>query len=132
MLEDDGGKPAGVNLTAGRVSKGMKKLSAVLLVMSFALFVVAAGASDKTTNINGWVSETGCAAKHTAAGGEACVKKCIEKGAKMAFVSDEDKSVLLVENPDALAGHEGHHVTIAAHVDQEKKSVHVESVTMMK
>lgn len=109
----------------------MKKLYAVLLVMSFALFVVAAGASDKTTNINGWVSETGCATKHAADGGAECVKKCIAKGAKMAFVSDADKSVWTVDNPDKLAGHEGHHVTIAAHVDTEKKSVHVESVTMM-
>ena len=112
----------------------MKKLLAVLLVMSLALFVVAAGASDmkgKTSSINGWVSETGCAAKHAAAGGEACVKKCIAGGAKMAFVSDADKSVWGVDNPDALAGHEGHHVTIAAHVDKKAKSVHVESVTMM-
>ena len=112
----------------------MKKLFAVLLVMSLALFVVAAGASDKgkTSNINGWVSETGCATKHTADGGAACVKKCIEKGAKMAFISDADKSVWLVENPDALAGHEGHHVTIAAHADTKAKSVHVASVSMMK
>ena len=112
----------------------MKKVFAALLVMSFAMFVVAAGASDmgKTTNINGWVSETMCGAKHAAPGGEACVKKCIANGSKMAFVSDADKSVWAVDNPDKLAGHEGHHVTIAAHVDKDKKSVHVESVTMMK
>ena len=112
----------------------MKKLFAALLVTSLALFMTVsagAGSKDKATSINGWVSETGCAAKHTAAGGEACVKKCMEKGSKMAFVSDADKSVLLVENPDALAGHEGHHVTIQGHVDTEKKSVHVESVAMV-
>ncbi len=109
----------------------MKKVFAALLVMSFAMFVVAAGASDKTTNINGWVSETMCGAKHAAPGGEDCVKKCIANGSKMAFVFDSDKSVWGVDNPDKLAGHEGHHVTIAAHVDKEKKSVHVESVTMM-
>ena len=112
----------------------MKKIFLLLLVMALALFMVAGvSASDKgkTTSINGWVSETGCATKHTADGGAACVKKCIEKGAKMAFVSDADKSVWMVENPDALAGHEGHHVTIAAHVDAKAKSVHVASVTMM-
>jgi len=112
----------------------MKKLFAVLLVMALALFVVSgavAGDKAKATGINGWVSESGCATKHAGAGGEACVKKCIEKGAKMVFVSDADKSVWGVDNPDALAGHEGHHVTIQAHVDKEKKSVHVESVAMM-
>ena len=108
----------------------MKKLFAVLLVMSLALLVTAS-ASDKPSSINGWVSETGCAAKHAADGGADCVKKCIAKGAKMAFVSDADKSVWGVDNPDALAGHEGHHVTISAHVDKKAKSVHVESVTMM-
>ncbi|MGH9649511.1 MAG: hypothetical protein ACRD3I_03465, partial [Terriglobales bacterium] len=109
----------------------MKKLFAALLVMSLALFVAAAGASDKAkaTSINGWVSETGCAAKHAGAGGEACVKKCIANGAKMAFVFDADKSVWAVDNPDKLAGHEGHHVTIEAHVDKKAKSVHVETVT---
>ena len=112
----------------------MKKLFLVLLVMSLCLFVVTAFAGDKgkATSINGWVSETGCATKHASAGGEACVKKCIEKGAKMAFVSDADKSVWVVENPDALAGHEGHHVTIEAHVDAKAKTVHVASVSMMK
>ena len=112
----------------------MKKVSAALLVLSFALFVVAAGASDmgKTTNINGWVSDSMCGAKHAAPGGEACVKKCIANGSKMAFVSDADKSVWAVDNPDKLAGHEGHHVTIAAHVDAKAKSVHVASVSMMK
>ena len=109
----------------------MKKIFAALLVMSIAMFMVAAGASEKSTNINGWVSDTNCGAKHAAAGGEACIKKCMGHGAKIAFVSDADKSVWAVDNPDKLAGHEGHHVTIAAHVDKEKKSVHVESVTMM-
>ena len=112
----------------------MKKLFLLLLVMAFCLFVVTAFAGDKgkASSINGWVSETGCATKHASAGGEACVKKCIAKGAKMAFVSDTDKSVWVVENPDALAGHEGHHVTIEAHVDAKAKTVHVASVSMMK
>ena len=112
----------------------MKKLFAALLVTSLALFMVvgaSAGEKGKATSINGWVSESGCATKHAGPGGEACVKKCISKGAKMVFVEDTDKSVWGIDNPDALAGHEGHHVTIAAHVDATAKTVHVESVTMM-
>ena len=113
----------------------MKKLLVVLLVMSLALFVtasVSAGGKDKPTSINGWVSDSGCGVKHTKEGGEACIKKCMTMGQKLAFVSDADKSVWAVDNPDAVAGHEGHHVTIEAHVDTKAKSVHVESVTMMK
>ena len=113
----------------------MKKLLAVLLVMSLALFVtasVSAGGKDKATSINGWVSDSGCGVKHAKEGGAECIKKCMTMGQKLAFVSDADKSVWAVDNPDKLTGHEGHHVTISAHVDKEKKSVHVESVTMMK
>ena len=112
----------------------MKKLFAALLVTSLALFMVvgaSAGEKGKATSINGWVSDSNCGVKHAQAGGEACLKKCMSNGAKVAFVSDEDKSVWGVDNPDALKGHEGHHVTIAAHVDAKAKSVHVESVTMM-
>jgi hypothetical protein len=113
----------------------MKKLFAALLVMSLALFMtasVSAGSMDKATSINGWVSDTNCGVKHTSAGGEACIKKCMAGGAKLALVNDADKSVWGVDNPEALAGHEGHHVTVQAHVDKEKKSIHVESVAMMK
>ena len=69
----------------------MKRVFAALLVASLVLFV-AASASDKPSSINGWVSETGCGAKasHTQAGAEACVKKCIAGGAKMAFVNDTE------------------------------------------
>ena len=110
----------------------MKKLFAALLVMSLALLVTAgASAKDKPTSINGWVSDSGCGVKHTKEGGAECIKKCMSMGQKLAFVSDADKSVWGVDNPDALAGHEGHHVTISAHVDKKANSVHVESVTMM-
>ena len=70
----------------------MKKLFAVLLVMSLALLVTAS-ASDKPSSINGWVSDSNCGVKHMAAGGGDCIKKCMTKGAKLAFVSDADKSV---------------------------------------
>ena len=112
----------------------MRKLFAVLLVASLALFMVAGvSASDKgkATSINGWVSDSNCGAKHAQAGGDACLKKCMSNGAKMAFVNDADKSVWSVDNPDALNGHLGHHVTIEAHVDAKAKSVHVEKVIMM-
>ena len=59
----------------------------------------------------------------------ACMKKCMDKGAKMVVVTDDDKKVLEVENPDALKGHEGHHVTVTGKVTGSM--VHVDSVKMM-
>jgi hypothetical protein len=47
------------------------------------------------------------------------------------FVSDKD-SKSWTSNPDAVKGHEGHHVTLQAQVDAGKNEVHVVSLKMAK
>jgi len=37
-----------------------------------------------------------------------------------------------VMNPEALKGHEGHHVEVSAHVYADKNAIHVMSVKMLK
>ncbi len=49
-----------------------------------------------------------------------------------SFVSDKDNKSWTVDNPDALKGHEGHEVTLKAHVDEAKNVIHVASVKMGK
>ena len=53
-------------------------------------------------------------------------------GDKLTFVSDADQKSWDVMNPEALKGHEGHHVQISAHVYADKMAVHVMSVKMLK
>jgi len=65
------------------------------------------------------------------ANGAACAKKCIAAGEKVAFVPDGTQDVLIVDNPDTLKGHEGHHIALTGHVDNDKKTVHVESIKML-
>ena len=48
------------------------------------------------------------------------------------FVSDKDGKSWTINNPDAVKGHEGHHVTLQAHVDADKNEVHVVSLKMAK
>ena len=48
------------------------------------------------------------------------------------FVSDKDSKSWTITNPDAVKGHEGHHVTLKAHVDADKNEVHVMSLKMAK
>jgi hypothetical protein len=48
------------------------------------------------------------------------------------FVSDKDSQTWTITNPDAVKGHEGHHVTLTAHVDADKSEVHVMSLKMAK
>jgi pentapeptide MXKDX repeat protein len=47
-----------------------------------------------------------------------------------SFVGDKDGKTWGIQNPDAVKGHEGHHVTFTAHVYADKKEVHVMSLAM--
>ena len=97
------------------------------LVLSIASFAFAG--DDKGATVNGWVTDAKCGAKGANAGGAACTKKCLDAGDKMVVVTDGDQKVLNVENPDALKGHEGHHVALSGHVSGD--SIHVMSVKML-
>ena len=46
--------------------------------------------------------------------------------------TDKDGKSWTVSNPEALKGHEGHEVTLKAHLDADKNEVHVVSVKMGK
>ena len=48
------------------------------------------------------------------------------------FVSDKDSKSWTIINPDAVEGHEGHHVVLNAHVYADKMQVHVMSLKMAK
>lgn len=46
------------------------------------------------------------------------------------FVNDKDSKSWTISNPDAVKGHEGHHVTLKAHVSADKNEVDVVSLKM--
>lgn len=109
----------------------MKKLLVLCLALSFVSAMTAFAFDDmgKTATVNGWIVDDQCAAKGANASAEACTKKCLAKGAKMVIVTDNDQKVLAVDNPDALKGHEGHHVAVSGTMTAD--SVHVASVKML-
>ena len=98
---------------------------AFMLVCAFSLPTFAA---DSQT-VNGWVTDSKCGVKGAHEGAADCTKKCLAAGAKMVVVTDEDKKVLTVSNPEALQGHEGHHVAVTGHVEGD--NIHVESAKML-
>lgn len=109
----------------------MKKVFAICIAVCF-LFALSAMAFDdmgKSMTVNGWVSDDKCGAKGANDKAEACTKKCLAAGAKAVIVTDGDQKVLAVDNPDALKGHEGHHVAVTGAV--AKGSIHVDSVKML-
>lgn len=103
----------------------MKRVLAFLFVVS-ALTALSAKAAD-STKINGWISDSMCGAKH-AGSGAACVKKCVEGGMAPVFVDEGKKAVWTIDNPDAVKGFYGDHVSVTAKADEAKKSVHIEAI----
>lgn len=50
----------------------------------------------------------------------------------MSFTSDKDGKSWTISNPDAVKGHEGHHVTLKGHPDADKGAIQVTSLKMAK
>ena len=105
----------------------MRKVLLICLAVCFVLALSALAFDDmgKSGTVKGWVVDEKCGANGANAGGEACTKKCLAAGAKMVVVTDGDQKVLAVENPDALKGHEGHHVAVTGSMG--KDSIKVDS-----
>jgi len=109
----------------------MRKLLAFSLAVCF-VFALSAMAFDdmgKSGTVNGWVVDDKCGAKGANANAEACTKKCLAAGAKLVIVTDKDSKVLTVDNPDALKGHEGHHIAATGSIKGD--SIHVDSMKML-
>ena len=100
----------------------MKKMLILVLALSV-MFTVAGFAQDMS-------KDSGTAAP---AAPLKNIKGTVKAdGDKLTFVSDKDSKSWDVANPEALKGHEGHHVEVSAHVYADKGQIHVMSVKMLK
>jgi hypothetical protein len=108
----------------------MKRIGLMLLAVAFLASVSVAKdpKAPKASKMTGWVSNEKCGAKDI--DNADCTKKCAEAGSKLVFVSEKDKSVINVENQDALKGHEGHHVRVTGAITDG--TLHVDKVDMLK
>lgn len=103
------------------------KRTIALLGVAFSFATVANAAE-----ISGWISDSMCGAKH-AGSNAACVKKCVEGGMAPVFVDESKKEVWKIDNPDAVKSNfYGSKVTISATADNDKKSVHIDSIAEAK
>ncbi|MFZ0761628.1 MAG: hypothetical protein WAM69_16900 [Candidatus Sulfotelmatobacter sp.] len=109
----------------------MRRVLALCLAMCFVSALTAFAFDDmgKSATVNGWVTDSKCGAKGANANAEACTKKCLAAGAKMVIVTDGSDKVLVVDNPDALKEHVGHHVAVTG--SETADSIHVLSVKML-
>lgn len=103
-----------------------------LTFLAAALLVFTLGASsDDTKTFTGWVSDAHCGAAHVGGENPGCVRKCVKGGAHvghpewtpqaMVLVLDESNEIVVISNPEKLAGHEAEHVTVTARVGEDKR-----------
>jgi hypothetical protein len=55
-----------------------------------------------------------------------------DQDGKTVFVNDKDKQAWNISNPDAVKGHEGHHVKVKATLNEADHSINVEKLTMLR
>ena len=101
----------------------MKKLLVLALALAVMTITVSAIAQDTMGQDSG---------KMAPAAPLKSIKGTIKfDGDKATFIADKDKKSWDVMNPEALKGHDGHHVVVSAHVYADKGAIHVMSVKMM-
>jgi len=126
----------------------MKKLPIAVLSVALGLSLPAfsqyAGSSQSSGNEQGSSAQTsdqqGTSADQSKSGmGESSkkadaklhhIKGTIGQDCK-SFTSDKDNKTWSIMNPEAVKGHEGHHVRLEAHVYPDKEAVHVMGVKMV-
>jgi hypothetical protein len=96
-------------------------------------------AQQKSPSRTGWISDESCGAEHTKPGRADCVQKCWRGGASVGhpewkpqravFVADDDHTVWIVENPEAVANFPAAHVVVVGQLDSAKKTIHVEKIS---
>lgn len=106
----------------------MKRIAAITLSLMSTVAVAAFAAN--TSDVDGYISDAMCGAKH-AGTGAACAKKCLGGGEKPVFVTEAKKEVWAIDNPDAVKDAWGKHVKLTVSMDAAAKSVHVDKVAVL-
>ena len=113
----------------------MKKL--LIATMSLGLLMAVPGfAQDQSSSSSSSgtdTSKTSASSDSSKGAAKAKLKNITGKISDdgQSFTSDKDSSKKwTIMNPEAVKGHEGHHVKLSAHVYPDKDSVHVMSVKM--
>jgi hypothetical protein len=96
----------------------MKKLLFPVIVWAPLLLLVPsvpAGAARETT-VSGYISDSVCGVKGATSSHRDCMNQCLDKGAKPVIVVDDTKQLLIIDNPGAVKGHEGHRVLLTGDI----------------
>jgi hypothetical protein len=86
--------------------------------------------------LRGWLSDEGCAGGRAKSGlytgtNPDCAKKCVSEGKKIVFVEPDHKRLLTIANQDVAKEHVGDYVEISGEVNEESKTLRVDSLTLL-
>jgi hypothetical protein len=87
----------------------------------------------KPVTLTGWFSDEGCARGRVASGSISptnpdCAKKCLDKGVRAVFISEQGKEMLIVTGYEKARDDMGYHLEITGIPDVAAKSFSVQSV----
>lgn len=110
--------------------------TAVSLLAGALVSLSSIWAQQRDVSRTDWISDESCAAQHTKPGRADCVQKCWRGGASVGhpewkpqravLVADDDQSIWIVENPEAVKNFPAMHVVSLGNFDSAKKTIHVE------
>jgi hypothetical protein len=107
----------------------MKRKVIASTLLCCALVTVSSFAEDLT----GVITETKCGAAHKAGSEKdiSCIKKCVKADAgKLALLVGDN--LYTITNPEKATGHEGHTVTVTGKVDEDAKTLTIDTLSMGK
>jgi hypothetical protein len=107
----------------------------VLLVLGLLVTVQRGSGADKTV-LRGWLSDESCAGGRASSGtytgtNPDCAKKCVHEGKKIVLVDPDHKRLLTIMNQDAARDHVGDYVEISGELDQQAKSLQIDSLKLL-
>ena len=74
-------------------------------------------AANTDLTIYGYVTCSTCTVKGANSSHQACMEKCLAKGAQVVIVQDVDHSVIQLENPDTVKSQHGHRVALTGYMN---------------
>jgi hypothetical protein len=117
--------------------KARKQNGSLMALCLVALLAAAHRTSGaEKTVLRGWLSDEGCAGGRASSGtytgtNPDCARKCVSEGKKIVLVDPEHKRLLTIANQDAARESVGDYVEINGELDQQAKSLRVDSLKLL-
>jgi|SRR5271170_3687267 hypothetical protein len=96
----------------------MKKTLLACAVFSISILMVQLVLAAGEQTLYGYVSCSICVGdKGATESHHDCMEKCLAKGADVVLLTDDDRRLVRIENPDMVSGHHAHRVALYGYMN---------------